>query len=118
MFAYYIDQRSHIETTQYSESMLPPSQIVTGLIKIGLMHLKKILLALFLSEELIVYPKCAHPKYCIKLPDSIESNKNCLRDYVLLIHFDWIREGKKSTSKKLEDIYESDSWSCASQMSS
>lgn len=41
MFAYYIDQRSHIETTQYSESMLPPSQIVTGLIKIGLMHLKK-----------------------------------------------------------------------------
>jgi hypothetical protein len=78
----------------------------------------KILLDLFLSKELILYPKCARPRYCINLPDSIESNKNYLREYVFTNPFDWIREGQKSTSKKLEDIYESHSWSCASQMSS
>jgi len=62
---------------------------------------------LFLSKELILYPKCARPRYCINLPDSIESNKNYLREYVFTNPFDWIREGQKSTSKKLEDIYES-----------
>jgi maleate cis-trans isomerase len=48
----------------------------------------------------------------------INQIKTVSKTKLSLIHFDRIREGRNSTSEKLEDIYDSDSRSCASQMSS
>ena len=125
------------ETTQDLENILLPSQTVTGLIETGLFLLvfwKKISLSCYRNADVPLLKKCCYicffqenensftmwSHWCTVLNFLIQSNhiKTVSKTTLSLIHFDRIRESQKSTSEKLEDIYDSDSWSCANQMSS